>query len=145
MPTHLVGAVLPRAPGPRYFESLGFVEIAPRRPLPRPSVLSRWRTAAPEQARFTLLAPTETWKGSTGAFRDDPKSAEGARWIAQSADALGADAIVLATGADMTPGPRDRERLALWAERLRDRGKRTVVWCPGGLWDLDDAAEWAAG
>jgi len=106
MSTHLVGATLERAPGPRYFQTLRFAEIAPRRPLPRPSVFTKWRAGAPEGARVTLHVPTETWKGTAGAFRDDPKGHDGAKWITASADGLRADAIVLVTGRELTPGPR---------------------------------------
>jgi uncharacterized protein YecE (DUF72 family) len=143
MSEHLIGAVLERAPGPRYFESLRFAEIAPRGPLPRPSVLSKWKSAAPEGARFTLLAPAQSWRSESGPFREDPAKAEGAEWIARAHDALGADAIVLATGRDLTPGPADRERLARWAARLGARGRR-VVWQPGGVWDVEEAAIFAA-
>lgn len=142
MSEHLIGAVLERAPGPKYFESLRFAEIAPRGPLPRTSVLTRWREAAPEQARFTLLAPPDTWKSAAGPFRDDPSKAEGADWLARAHDALAADAIVLATGRDLTPGPRDRERLERWVARLGARGRR-IIWQPGGVWDTEEAASFA--
>ena len=140
----LVGAVFPRVPGARYWSSLGIAELAPRRPLPRPAVLGRWRRAAPEGARLTLLAPTETWKGPAGALREDPGSSEGVRWLMAAADALAADALVLSTGAEITPGPRDRERLARFVGRLA-RGRRPVVWLAGGLWEPEAAAEAARG
>ncbi|UJR81779.1 hypothetical protein [Sandaracinus amylolyticus] len=143
MSEHLIGAVVERSPGPRYFESLRFAEIAPRRPLPKASVFAKWRAGAPEQARFTLRPPPETWRGTAGPFRDAPNKSEGAQWMARAHDALAADAIVLVTGTDLTPGPRDRERLATWAGHLAGGGKRRIVWQPGGLWDIDEAATFA--
>jgi uncharacterized protein YecE (DUF72 family) len=140
MKRSLTGAVLERAPGPRYWESLALAEIAPRDPLPRASVLARWRREAPESARFTLLAPRDAWSSKQGAFREEKALAAGTRYVVEAADALAADAIVVATGKDVTPGARDRERLAKWIERLAEGGKRKVVWFPGGLWDVEDAA-----
>jgi hypothetical protein len=79
------------------------------------------------------------WRTSQGAFRDDPKTSAGAKWLIESGTALAADAIVVSTGADLTPGPRDRERLARWAGHLLSRSQRPVVWQPGGLWESEDA------
>jgi hypothetical protein len=139
----LFGAVLVRAAGPRYWESLRFAEVAPRDPLPRPSTLGKWRRSAPEQARVTLLAPAGAWKAALGPSTDRAAT-EAARWIRQAAAAIAADAVVLATGKDLSPGPRDRERLARLVERLAGRGGCRVVWVPGGLWDREDAAQAAA-
>lgn len=138
-----IGAVLERAPSNRYYELLRFTEIAPRHPLPRPKVFSGFRSAAPSEAHFTLLAPPDTWKHTSGPFREDPRQSAGAEWLARTHDALAADAIVLVTGPTLSPSARDREHFVRWATWLKDTNRRRVVWQPGGVWDFEDAADFA--
>jgi hypothetical protein len=139
----LFGAVLSRAAGPRYWESLRFAEIAPREPLPRPSTLKKWRNSAPEQARLAFRPPPGAWLRALGVPLDCGGK-EAMNWMRDAADALGADALVLETGRHLTPGPRDRERLARLVARLEGSVHRPIVWVPGGLWDSEDAAQLAA-
>jgi hypothetical protein len=58
------------------------------------------------------------------------------------ADILGAIAIVLHTGAELTPGARDRGLLADFVERLKPSGRMIVV-DPRGLWEHEEAASFA--
>jgi hypothetical protein len=48
-------------------------------------------------------------------------------------------AIVVPTLGEVRTGPRDRERLAAYFDRLRQGSERRIVWVPGGLWEPAEA------
>ena len=54
-----------------------------------------------------------------------------------------ADRAVLVTGVELSPGPRDREALTSFAERLRKGDAPPLVWQAGGPWDAEDAIAFA--
>jgi hypothetical protein len=129
------GALLQRPPGPKYTTELRFAELAPRAPLPKPATLARWRHGLPAGFEIALRAPEECWLSPAGplGFCDELGTAIG--WLSEAADALEASLVVVATGAAITTGARDRDRVReYFAEVLRATG-RAVVWRPTGLWE----------
>ena len=71
MPNVHAGALLERAPGPRYFARLHFAEVALRAPLPRPATLTRWRSALPEGFVLSIVAPKTSVVSAKGPLRFD--------------------------------------------------------------------------
>lgn len=129
-----------RRPGPVYFKKLRFAEIAPPEPLPRPSVLGKWRDAVPKDAVLSLLAPTSTLGAG---FHEGDALREGITWLAGATKALAASALVIPTGKELSTSGRDRARLAAFVVALRKRGAPPLVWHPAGLWEREDAQEQA--
>src|SRR5688500_13560410 len=101
-----VGCVdLPHGVGwDRYFSKLSFVEtsVLSRGPA-RPSVLTKWRTAAPGPGAFGVVAPAivERPVGLTGGL--DP--------LVTAAAALDASAVVFRTPPSFSPSASNRELL----------------------------------
>ncbi len=131
-----VGAVVDRLPGPKYRAALEFAELAPRPPLPRPTSLAR---EADDALELALAAPRPCVVGAKGPLVLDDALEASLTWLAEAAGAARAVAIVVPTQSDVRTGPRDRERLATYFERLRRDAGRPVVWVPGGLWEAEDA------
>jgi hypothetical protein len=77
-----------------------------------------------------------------GPMRKGPELDAGAEWLTRAADILGAFAIVLATGAELSTGERDSELLAAFAARLATKDCRVVV-APRGLWEPEQAIPFA--
>jgi uncharacterized protein YecE (DUF72 family) len=134
IPLH-VGAVLDRAPGPKYVSALAFAELAFRQPLPKPKVLAQLKRQAPEGFAFALRAPRESVVSKHGALRMTPEVEAGLAWLLAAADACAAKAVVIPTPADFTPGARSRELLREFIGRLPRPEGRHYVWLPGGLWE----------
>lgn len=133
------GAHLDAPPGAKYLASLNFAEILPRAPLPKAATLRRFRNSLPDEFRCALVTPRTAVVSSRGALRFDAGLESGLAWFVEAADALRADLVVLDTGAELTTGPRDRELLARYVERLPRPEGRTIVWAPGGLWEPEEA------
>jgi uncharacterized protein YecE (DUF72 family) len=131
----LAGALLERPPGPKYTTELAFAELAPRDPLPKPSTLSKWRRGLPDGFELGLRAPESTWNTPDGPLRAGAGLDEGVSWLAEASYALGASLLVVATGATVTTGARDRDRLRTYFDRLPRRDGLTIVWRPSGLWE----------
>jgi uncharacterized protein YecE (DUF72 family) len=145
MPHLHAGAVLERAPGPRYLARLRFAEVALRAPLPRPATLARWRTGLPEGFVLSLVAPKTSVISARGPLRFDETLETGFAWLRASADAMKADFVVVPTPASLTTGQRDRDLVAAYVERLRAGAPaRQLVWAPTGLWEPDAAQVFAA-
>lgn len=137
------GCLLDRLPGPRGQSSQRFFEYAPRTPLPSYATLARFRKQASDWPQLALVAPKSTWMTSKGPLRPGPELDAGVEWLTRVADIVSAFAIVIATGAELTTGERDRELLASFVERLKPTG-RTLVIAPRGLWDPEHGAPFAA-
>ncbi|MGD8316386.1 MAG: DUF72 domain-containing protein [Myxococcales bacterium] len=129
------GAMLDRPPGPKYTAELRFAELAPKAPLPKPSTLAKWRQGLPEGFQIALRAPEPCWHSSAGPLRlnDELRAAMG--WLTEAANALEASLIVVATGAAITTGARDRERLREYFSEMPRATGRAMVWRPTGLWE----------
>jgi uncharacterized protein YecE (DUF72 family) len=131
----LAGALLERPPGPKYKTVLGFAELAPPNPLPKPGTLAKWRQGLPEGFELGLRAPEVTWNTTDGPLRAGPALDDGLTWLSEASEALGASILVVATGAAVTTGARDRDRLRSYFGRLPRRSGLTIVWRPTGLWE----------
>ena len=134
-----VGAVLDRTPSPRYFEGGStHLELA-LVGTPRAATARKLRAQLPSGATFAVQIPSSFVRGPKGALRhdDDRPQTE----LIQALAAFAPTFIVLSTGVELTPGPRDREALASFAEALRAAGAAPLVWQAGGLWEADEAAE----
>jgi uncharacterized protein YecE (DUF72 family) len=59
------------------------------------------------------------------------------------ADALGADTLVLITPPEFTPAKPKTEALFSFLKTV-DRGQKKLVWQPGGPWEIERAADFAA-
>jgi hypothetical protein len=121
---------------------LAFFEYAPRAPLPTLATLARYRKALKSEVKISLVAPKSTFTSPKGAMRPGPEIDAGVDWLTRVSDILGAFAIVLPTGKELTPGARDRGLLSAFVERLKPTG-RTIVIAPGGLWEHEEAAAFA--
>lgn len=137
------GAVLDRAPGPKYVHSLAFAEIAPAEPLPRAATIAKWRQAFPSGFVPSFVVPAPARRSARGAFRFDDAMKAAFDWARESADALGARFVVVPTGSELTTGQRDRDLLAAWVEAFAAPEGRQIVWHPSGLWDPELAAPFA--
>lgn len=141
-PTILAGAQLERAPGPKYVDALGFAELAPQPPLPKPETLAGWRERMPEGFRVSLVAPRPAVASRRGPLRFDDDLSAGVTWLLEAAEALAARALVVPTEADTTTGQRDRDLLRAYFEKLEDT-RAAVYWAPRGLWEPEDARPFA--
>lgn len=130
-----VGALLDRAPGPKYAGALAFAELGLRQPLPKPKVLAQMRKAAPEGFAFALRAPRDAVMSNQGALRMTADMEAGLAWLLAAADACSARAVVIPTPGDFTPGARSRELLREFVARLPRPEGRHYVWLPSGLWE----------
>jgi uncharacterized protein YecE (DUF72 family) len=108
----------------RYFSRLSFIEtsiLAAKNA--RPSVLAKWRAAAPDAGSFSIIAPP--------LGTPLPKEAE----------LLEPDAVVWRTAASFSPSAHNREVLRAHFAALPPAPTR--VWQPDGLWDLRTALKLA--
>ncbi len=133
----LAGALLERPPGPKYTAELGFAELAPQNPLPKPGTLAKWRKGLPEGFELGLRAPEAAWNPPSGPLRPGAALDEGVSWLLEASDALAASILVVATGPTVTTGARDRDRLRAYFERFPQRDGLTIVWRPTGLWEAE--------
>ncbi|KPK16547.1 MAG: hypothetical protein AMJ62_04895 [Myxococcales bacterium SG8_38] len=131
------GALLERPPGPKYTSELRFAELALRAPLPKPSTLTKWRQDLPAGFEIALRAPEVCWRSAAGPLRPSDELDAAMKWLTEAADALDAAMVVVATGAAITTGARDRERLREYFEKLPRMEGRLIVWRPTGLWEPD--------
>jgi hypothetical protein len=103
--------------------------------LPKPATLRRWRESLPEGFDLGLRAPDVCWNGSEGPLRLGPSLDEGMQWLGDAADALKASMVIIATGAAITTGARDRSRVRAYFGRLSLPETCRAVWHPTGLWE----------
>jgi uncharacterized protein YecE (DUF72 family) len=138
------GAVLERPPGQKYVSELRFAELAPQRPLPKPATLERWRKKLPSGFEVALRAPNACFESPSGPLRAGPELDAGLRWLEEAVNALEARILVVPTGATVTTGARDRERLRDFFARMPRAGDRVIAWKPSGLWEPDAVRAMAA-
>jgi uncharacterized protein YecE (DUF72 family) len=131
----LAGALMERPPGPKYTAELRFAELEPQTPLPKPGTLAKWRQKLPDGFELALRLPDACWRSSAGLLRPGDQLDSGLGWLSEAADALQASMVVVATGATVTTGARDRERLREYFARIPRAEDRLIVWRPGGLWE----------
>jgi hypothetical protein len=139
----LAGCLLERLPNARALSAARFFEYAPHLPLPTFATLARVRKQAKTWPQISLVAPRSTWTTPRGPMRPGPELDAGIDWLTRVSDILSTFAIVLATGAELTTGARDRDLLASVVERLKPTG-RTIVVAPRGLWEPEHAIPFAA-
>lgn len=132
-----VGATLERPPTPRYYSSLSLVELSPRGPLLKPGTMARWRAQVPATARLSFVLPKQAWLAPRGALRFDDDAAY--KWLDTLVADLRPTSLVLATGAELSPSPRDTELLGRYVERVMRGGKTAIVWHAGGVWEAEAA------
>ncbi len=115
----------------KYFETLCFLEadVLIRGGI-KPSVLKRWRKETPERCGFALIA--------------DPAEAELAKAV-ESAAILRAEALVFRSPPNASPSARNRDAIAALFGAVPDetRATTTLIWVPGGLWEVDAARRFA--
>ncbi len=135
-----VGAVIERPPGPKYRAALDFAELAPRPPLPKPKTSAKIRDDVPESFVLALTAPRSCFVSALGPLRLDESLEANIEWLAQTAKAIAARAVVVPTLGEVRTGPKDRERLSAYFERVQAAlGDVPVVWEAGGLWEAEEA------
>ena len=135
----LAGASLDHFPGPKYLAALRFAEVSLRAPLPRASTLRQKRGQLPEDLTLALRAPKSALVGSRGPLRFDDELEAGLAWLIAAREALSAKLVVLVTPADLTPGPRSRDLLAAYVDKLPRDPERPFVWAPQGAWEHEHA------
>lgn len=140
----LAGSLLDQLPGRKYTASLRFFEFAPRSPWPRPATLTRMRHQLPEGLRVALRAPRTAVVGSAGPLRLDEAAKLARESLFESAERLGAVALVVPTPAELTPGARSAELLARYFDGVSRDAGRHLVWAPRGAWEPEQSAELAA-
>ena len=126
---------------------------------PRPATLRRWREAAPPDFCFVVRVwQLVTHEASSPGYRQLPArlpqpfsgSLEGAGHLRdnelvqhalartqETAEALGAAALLFETPSSFTPTAAHRRALARFFESCPRQGRR-MVWHPAGLWSLDE-------
>jgi uncharacterized protein YecE (DUF72 family) len=137
---HVGCADLPHGVGwDRYFAKLSFLETSVlTRNNARPSVLARWRAAAPGPGAFGVVAP-EITSNPLGVTR-------GVDELVAAARVLEAGAIVFRTPPSFTPSAGNRDLLRrLFSEVVTPElaGAAARVWQPDGLWDTRTAVKLA--
>lgn len=130
-------AELPHGVGwERYFSKLSFLETSAiaRGPV-KPSVLARWRAAAPGPGAFALVAPP---------IVANPLDVErGIDALVAAASTLEASVVVFRTPPSFSPSAANRDLLRrFFTEIAADLGGERV-WHPDGLWDTRTAAKLA--
>lgn len=138
------GALVERPPGPKYTATLDFCELAFPGAPPKASTLRRFRASLPEAFLVSLVIPPSCLRSSSGPLRFDDELEARFAWVLDAAAALSAKALVVPTGADVTPGQRDRDRLAALFARLPRAEGRHIVWAPSGVWEREQVEALAA-
>ncbi len=141
MPKVYVGCVVQRKPPAHYYESLSYLEFMFPATQPKRSVLESWRKDLPRDMRIGVAVGPRHLAYDTSDPTYDTKT----QWIADAVKALEVNDLVLSTGSEISPSPRDRSRLSALIADLRKRGaKCSIVWCSGGVWETETARKLAA-
>jgi hypothetical protein len=119
-----------------------FFEFAPKPPLPTFGTLARYRKQLAAEVQISVVAPKSTWLSPRGAMRPGAELDAGLEWLKRASDILKARCIVIATGAELTTGERDRGLLAEFVQALKVTGRLLVV-APRGLWEAEHGAAFA--
>jgi hypothetical protein len=142
MPRFHVGAVLDRVPSPRYFESgVSHLELL-LHGTPRIATAKRMVAGLPAGASLAVQIPAEIARGGpSGALRQEQPFAE--RDLVAVLQAMAPRFVLLSSGVELTPSPRDREALAAFAGRMREANAPQLVWQAGGPWEAEQAIAFA--
>ena len=90
--------------------------------------LAKWRKGLPAGFEVALRAPMTAWSPTDGPLRGGDALDRGLAWLTGAVDALEPSLLVIATGAAVTTGARDRTRLRDYFQRLpRPEGR---CWSP---------------
>lgn len=139
---HIGCAGFPR-PRDKYMKKLGYVEYSLRAPLPSPKTLATQRKSAPERFEHGLVAPDSLYGERDWPLRDPALVRSELDRLANFCDAFGASVLVFKTPMAVSPGSVALKRFEPVLERAQKMAE-TVVWCPAGLWERDDAVDFAA-
>jgi hypothetical protein len=137
------GCTVARLLSPKLASSMGFFEFAPKPPLPSFATLARYRKLLAPEVQLALVAPKSSWLGPRGALRPGAELDAGLAWLKRASDILKAGAIVIATGAELSTGERDRQLLAEFTRALGAATGRLLVIAPRGLWEAEHGAAFA--
>ena len=99
--------------------------------------MAKWRAGLPEGFQVALRIPDPIWKHAAGPLRDAETLQSGLDWLSGAAESLEASLLVLNTGASITTGARDRDRLRRFVDRIPRREGTEIVWRAGGLWEFE--------
>lgn len=102
--------------------------------MPKPATLARYRSDRPDVRYSVRLHPDVLTKGDV-----QDADVERAR---EAAEILGADFVVIPSGPRFTPTTRNRELLQRFTGALKGEG-RHVGWEPRGLFEANEAEQWA--
>jgi uncharacterized protein YecE (DUF72 family) len=106
-------------------------------PAPTLATLRRWRKSVPPHFDFSVVAGPHLSRAKPGRLADRELDAAKA-----AIDELQARCFVLRTPAEVTPTALWRDRIGKIAAKL-PRDATRFVWEPGGVWEVEDAAEQA--
>lgn len=138
----------------QYFKSLNAVEVLPSQEVPpKPSSARRWVDEAPEGFAFSMVTsrfissfPDQLPPGLDG----DPRRYGGLQLTTEvlslvertmdTAVALGASMLAFVTTPKIRPGPRGRETLARFFQKIDRRGLR-FAWEPHGPWQDEEIGD----
>lgn len=112
-------------------------DAATMRLAPSTATLRRWRRAVPPQFEFSVVAGPAIGKLKASEAFDAELAA-----LKSTATVLEARALVIPTPVDVTPSKLWRDRLAALLDKL-PRDANTIVWEPSGLWEAEDAGDYA--
>jgi uncharacterized protein YecE (DUF72 family) len=133
MPRVLVG--LPSLVGKlaTYAQQYDLVELRPvDTPLPKPSKLAEWRKEVPPHFAFCVCLPA-----AVASLRPGPELDAALAQTLAAANALEANALVLATTAAVRPTAANRERIVELGQRLPKHG-HLLAWHAAGIWEAED-------
>ena len=108
------------------------------------NLVTQMRKQLPEGFAIALRAPRASVISSLGPLRANPELETALGWLLGAADAAEAQAVVIPTPAELTPGARSRDLLREYVARLPPRQGRVYVWSPAGLWEPHDMHALAA-
>jgi uncharacterized protein YecE (DUF72 family) len=147
-----------------YFEHVDFLEVDEAfHELPGESAMRRWRTEAPADAGFALLAwqlvthdadtpgyarlrtpLSPEVRSRVGSFGATPEVADAWTRSVTRARALGAEVILVSTPAAFSPSEGNKEALRRFkGDVAGDTGDISIAWEPRGLWEPAQAAAMA--
>jgi uncharacterized protein YecE (DUF72 family) len=118
-----------------YAKRFDLLEVTAGAPAsPNAATMRRWRRAVAPHFDFSVVAGPNLSRLKAGEALEQELAA-----ARDAIDALQALCFVLPTPAEVTPSPLWRDRLRKVLDRL-PRDATHVIWEPGGVWEIDDAA-----
>jgi uncharacterized protein YecE (DUF72 family) len=122
----------------RYAEKYDLLELRPGdTTLPKPATLRAWRRKVPPSFVFSVVFPKPVCE-----LKPSPALDAGLEHALAVARDVEARCLVIATPPSITPTELNRKRLASLVERV-PHDAVTLAWEPRGIWEIDEAAEFA--